>query len=74
MEITSEEQKAINNLKRLALKWPKTLWLFSASGTLHVMKTGKNGEHVVIPGLYNGGMNPDYSIANINIPNDGGDW
>ncbi len=71
MEITKEEEKAINALKKVAKKWPKSLWLFSASGTLHVMKKGENGEQVH---LNNFSMDPDYTITSIDIQNDGGDW
>jgi hypothetical protein len=70
IEKTQEEEKAIAALKALAKKWPKTLWLFSASGTLSVMKK-KNGEHVLTPG---GGMDPDFLVDTVDIENDGGDW
>ena len=71
MKATLEEQKAIDALKRLAKKWPSSLWLFSASGTLHVMRKGSDDEHVV---LRHGGVDPDYSLATVKIENDGGDW
>lgn len=71
MEITQEEKKAINALKRIAKVWPDSLWLFSASGSLCVMKTDENGHEVRFE---SGGVDPDYIIDNINIPNDGGDW
>jgi hypothetical protein len=69
---TTEEQKAINSLKRLAKKWPKSLWLFSASGSLCVMRAGEDGEQAT---LGHGGMDPSYILDNIHgIKNDGGDW
>jgi len=37
-ELTDEERRAIASLKRLAKKWPKSLWLFVTSGDMHVMK------------------------------------
>lgn len=70
-ELTQEERRAISALKRLAKKWPRTLWLFSASGTLNVMRTGEDGGHVI---LATEGIDPDYSITTIDIPNSGGDW
>ena len=70
MEATLEEQKIIKSLKRLAKKWPKGLWLYSASGTLCVMRTGPNG--VVLNA--NGYIDQDYRLDSVNIPNDGGDW
>jgi hypothetical protein len=58
--ITPEEAAALRSLKRLATKWPKSLRLFSWSGSLHVTKRNSN--------------DIDASIATIsNIPNDGGD-
>jgi hypothetical protein len=72
VEPTAEEAKAIASLQRLAKRWPETLWLFSASGALHVMRKGENGEHVYLDQF--GGVDPDYSLATIDIPNDGGDW
>ena len=69
---TKQEQKVISSLVRIAKKWPKTLWLFSASGTLCVMRCGENGEQVETLG---GGMDSDYVLGTIpGIPNDGGDW
>ena len=61
----------------MALKWPKTLWLFSASGDIHVMRCGENGEHVMTgtPGMRNSGVDPNYIVDSINgIDNDGGDF
>jgi len=72
-ELTDKEKSAISALKRLAKKWPKSLWLFSASGTLCVMKAGPNGEQVHTS--KNGGIDPDYIVETIKgIQNDGGDW
>ena len=66
-----EEKRAIDALMRLAKRWPKSLWLYSASGALNVMRVGERGEHVVLPC---GGVDPAYSLARVAIPNDGGDW
>jgi len=60
-------------LKRLENKWPKTLWLFSASGTLYVMKKDAEGEKAHHPGL-EGGVDQAFIAATIEIENDGGDW
>lgn len=70
--LTAHERVAIEALQRAAKMWPATLWLFSASGTLHVMRKGPRGEHVETE---TGGMDPSYSIATVEgIDNDGGDW
>jgi len=71
IQLTPEETNAIATLRRLATRWPKGLWLFAASGNLCVMRAGKHGEHLMTDG---GGVDSDYQITNIDIPNDGGDW
>ncbi|MDD5512116.1 MAG: hypothetical protein PHI12_15125 [Dehalococcoidales bacterium] len=70
MSKEQEELKAINTLKRLAKRWPKTLWLFSGNGTLYVMRTGKNGERIQDAC----GLDRNSIVDTIDIPNDGGDW
>ena len=69
--LTPEERRAISSLKRLAKRWPKSLWLFSAGGSLHVMRRGPDGDFAKTS---NGGNDPDYELDTIYIPNDGGDW
>jgi len=59
--VTKAEQNAIGALKRLAKRWPKTLTLFSCSGTLVVMKEGPDGRLCSLSDFIHG------------IPNDGGD-
>lgn len=81
-ELTDEERSALRSLRRLAKRWPKSLWLFSASGTLHVMRTGPNGKRVMRRDTHlfaSGEADPEVtdqraSIGTIDIPNDGGDW
>lgn len=62
--LTLDELSAIHALERLAKRWPQTLKLFSAAGSL-----------IVIPN--DGREQPwphDYEITSIaGIPNDGGD-
>lgn len=72
-DLTPEEQAAIRELKKLAKKWPKSLWLFSGSGSLHVLRTTPEGEHAM---TRRGGVDPEYVVADLGstIPNDGGDW
>lgn len=55
------EKKAIRDLKRIAKSWPQTLKLFSASGSLMVLKNvgGAPDTHDVIDQIEG-------------IPNDGG--
>ena len=68
---TPEEAKAIKEFKALAKRWPKSLWLFSASGGLHVMHKDADGTHAHLP---NCGIDPAYIVDTIDIDNDGGDW
>ncbi len=71
--LTPKEEAAIADLERLAKKWPKNLWLYSASGTLNVMKTPPDGNEM-LPGD-GGGVDPENIVTIIpGIRNDGGDW
>lgn len=70
-ELTAEEKKAIAALQRVAKTWPKSLWLFSASGSLNVMKKDASGE---MAETAHGGIDQAFSVAKIDIQNDGGDW
>jgi hypothetical protein len=65
------EKKAIEEINNLEKIWPSSLWLFSASGTLHIMKCDKNGEKVFNSGGY---VDIDYCVGEVSIMNDGGDW
>lgn len=67
------EKQAVAALKRVAKRWPNDLWLFSASGRLHVMRKHPDGSRA-IPGADDNGMDPSLRIDSINIENDGGDW
>lgn len=69
--LTVEEEKAIAALKRIAKKWPESLWLFSASGTLCVMKKYP-GNSRYPPGWSD--LSTEAEVATIAIENDGGDW
>lgn len=69
--LTEEEKKAISSLEKLAKNWPDSLWLYSASGSLCVMKKDSKGNKVM---TREGGFDPDYSVSTILIENDGGDW
>jgi len=70
LELTKEEKAAISSLKRLAKRWPESLWLYN-NGTMYVLKAGENGEHV-----HRGdAIDQDYVIEQIDgIHSDGGDW
>ncbi len=69
--MTDKEKRAVNSLIELSYKWPKSLWLFSANGSLYVMRNKKDGSRAFTP---TGGVDQNYIVATIDIPNDGGDW
>lgn len=72
VDLTPEEKRAISRLKSLAKVWPKSLWLFSASGTLLIMRYGENGIEVMTD---SGVFDHEYALSEcIDIPNDGGDF
>lgn len=70
-DLTPVELSAVAELQELAKRWPKGLWLYSGSGTLWVMQSpGGEAKH-----HENGiSVDPAFTVASINIPNDGGDW
>jgi hypothetical protein len=74
--LTKEEKQAITALKRIADKWPDTLWLFATGLAVHVMRRGPNGEHVVLPSERgDGAVDPSAIVATIhNLPADGGNF
>ena len=66
------QKKVESMLKTLDKEWPDNLWLFSASGTLHLMQMGTDGHPVF---AQRGGVDPEYIIMTFSkIGNDGGDW
>ncbi len=72
MNLTLREKQAIAALEKLAKRWPKTLWLFSASGSLEVHKYSPLGERRILLG---GGIDPDGCVVTIyGIDSDGGDY
>ena len=72
-DLTPEEKAAIRDLKKLAQKWPKSLWLYSGAGSLFVLRTTPEGEHAMTK---HGGVDPAFVVESLgtSIPNDGGDW
>lgn len=71
MEATKEEKAAIAALKRLAKKWPETLWLFAAANTLTVMKKNDDGKRAM---THLNCFDSENAVAAINIECDGGDF
>lgn len=71
IEPTAKEAAIIKELKSLARHWPKSLWLYSANGTLCVMRAGPNGEKKQVG--CDDDIDPAGLITTIKIPKDGGD-
>lgn len=66
-DLTKEEMGAIKTLQRLGKRWPKSLWLYSASGSLHVMRKDTEGNRTT--------EDQGFIVATIEgIENDGGDF
>lgn len=79
--LTPHEESCVRSLKRLARKWDlhtNRLWLFSASGHLHVMLHEGNGnreaDYTPGGGVSGGLVNQQNWVCEIGIDNDGGDW
>lgn len=83
MNLTKEEKSAIRALRKVAGKWPKSLWLFAADGILYVMRKNEQGERVVtnnepypddIPGWLDG-FDSNYVVNTIDgFDIEGGAW
>jgi len=63
-ELTDEEVAAISVLRRLAKRWPKSLWLFVDTNTLNVMRKDESGNQAHTA---EGGCDWEYSVATIGI-------
>lgn len=78
IELTDKQSECVAALERLAKKWKKDgkgLWLYSASGTLHVMLDGDTKQNPEPEESSILGVNPNNSVTIITgIPNDVGDW
>jgi hypothetical protein len=73
-DLTDEEQRAIDSLKRLAKRWPRTLKLVSMDGSLAVILNG-DPRYDFDHGTGSGAERQQCIIADIEgIPNDGGEW
>lgn len=68
--LTDDERKAIRAMNRLAKTWPKSLWLFSASGTLTIMRKDATGTRAGD----GDGVDQAFAVDTVDIQNDGGDW
>lgn len=68
-EPTQEEDRAIRALKRLAKKWPSTLWIFTVDGDMCIMRRSPDGDRAR---KSDDSIDMAYMVDQINIPNDGG--
>lgn len=71
MKLTADERRAIVARTTLAKTWPRSLWLYSASGTLCVMRALPDAAHAMKKG---GGVDDRYLLDLVDRPNSGGDW
>jgi hypothetical protein len=70
IQLNREERLIIASLRRLAKRWPESLWVFCGEGFC-IMRCGPDGEHVEVN---TGGLDPDMVVATVDIPCDGGAW
>lgn len=70
--LTNDEIKTIASFKRLAKRWPKTLWVFGGGegGPLAILKLNEKGERVYRSSCVDQNFIVDY----VDIPHDGGGW
>jgi hypothetical protein len=71
LSFTTEERQAVESLRRLARRWPRTLTLASMGGSLVVVHSDDKA--------FSDGWNPAERSVNVlahidGIPNTGGDW
>jgi hypothetical protein len=73
IELTDEERRAIASLKRLAKRWPSTLWLFAGGSVdkVAILRTQNDGTRAMGSDQ---GVDQRYIVDHVDIPNDGGDW
>lgn len=73
IELTVEEKQAIASLKRIAKKWPSSLWLFCGGQSgIAVMRCHEDGGKAHTD---TDSFDPDYCVDTIDgIDSDGGDW
>ncbi len=77
---TLTEAQVKRALARLTNGWPRDLWIFSANGDLHLMRTDSEGDRIYHPnvpgehGMSGGGVDAEQVIRSYRIPSDGGDW
>ena len=75
MTAPMSEEQAIATLKRIAKRWPPTLWLFAGgAGTISIMRCGPDGRRVSREVNGGTGYSPDACIDFVAIPSDGGDF
>lgn len=67
----NEIERWRKRLQRTLNDMPKGYWLYSACGTLHIMRCDEDGRH-----MFKGtGIDPDSVVATMDhVDIDGGDW
>lgn len=63
-DLTLDEQKAISSLRRVAKKWPDTLWCFTggSANTLTILKKNAEGQRVMIG---DGAIDQEYIVDSV---------
>lgn len=72
VQLTEFERVAIRSLKRLAKRWPRSLWLFATGGPLLVMRKDSTGRRAIGE---RGEVDQAFVVESIEgIESDGGDF
>lgn len=74
LELTADERRVVAALKRIAKRWPQSIWLYAAGGDLHVMRADEDGGHHYGGSGGRNAIDPAYALDVVRIPSDGGDW
>ena len=72
-KLRKQEKDVIKILKSLEEIWPDSLWMYSASGTLCIMRAEFGTNKRAMKKDFEG-YDQDYIVDTIDIPNDGGDF
>jgi len=71
MEATAKEQAWFDRLKRCYDEMPDSVWIFTANGTVNMLRLGGDGRRAMDGG---GSVDQDFLLDGFVARTDGGDW
>lgn len=72
IELTKDEVLAIRALKRVAARWPETLWIFCDGNSMKVCKKNAEGRQAFVPRSGAPAYDHSYIVGEVMIESDGG--